>query len=648
MARALHLFVLMMNSICMFKSVRSREVASDVNCHWLKKFGSALLVLCVIVAPKVQAQSVCETLFSGSNIKPEMLLFSVAASHHYAIQDVKRDEYMREGLKEFLEIVDPLELVFTQTEYDTIVKAPSSFLAALEKEVFASPKRTFLESLRAVAQARYEILLQKFFHSDSTRNKILNIIKDGKIERTDDVVSRVAEQSQIEDKLAKVIGRFTLNIKKAITDSGREISNAMALKYALKNLKNVEEKIRWSMDTKNLPLIIAKSFISALDPHSNLLIGTDTGRIGDSMASSWGGVGTVFGLDQNGLQIMKMVPNGPAENAGIQVGDVITHVSTAEIREKLPKLVKRKKYWYKLAGTDAGKSGDIFRGEVGQEIHVKVLRNGQNLEMKIARGKVEAGNFGIAIDTVKTAKGTIAHVKLASFFQDSQRQLRDAILNLKRTTNLSGMILDLRHDGGGSVPDLVGILGLFVYPGSPGIRLVTNEKIETLDIPETSEVAWDGPLIVLTDSQSASASEGLSGALKDYGRAIIVGDAQTYGKGTAQFVQPLGPDAVLTLTFAMLFTPSGRSPQIDGVASDIVLKSENTTGFEKDYPHVIAARQIAPTLPSNFSLIGNREGIISELTKRSEARRAGKGNLTEDQNTAEAYKIMEDFIGLTP
>ncbi len=641
----------------LFELLSFRQIYAVVNCHLVNKIGSALVVGVLAVASVAHSQPQCEYLFEepfDQTTKTELMIIGQAMFQHVGNRDFEQEKVLRESIRAFIEIIDPLEMVILQSEHDALVKSSTEFLDKLEYEVFNTPKRTFFEGLRNKAQARYETLINKFFNEDGIRRKILDILKSGKTEESAKLDDKEGKQekrpeseSEIEDKFVSYIANYVLNVKRTLTEAGREITNAVALKYVLNSLIPTKDKIKESLDNRNLPAIIAKAFINGLDPHSDLLLGSDVSKRYGGLKSSFGGVGAVFTIDQNGLFIRNLIAGGPAVRAGLQEGDVVTHVSTAELRETLPKLVKRKKYWYSLSGADPQTIGDVFRGPIGTEVALKVLRKGEKFETNVKRDKIEAGTYNIDIKVVDSPKGKIAHVKFSSFFVDSENQLRQAILNLKKSTTLAGMIIDLRDNGGGSLNDAVGILGLFVKPG-PGVSKITNREREDLNIPSGSQPVWDGPLVVLTDSYSASASELLSGSLQDYGRAIVVGDPQTYGKGSVQTQQALGPDVALVLTIALYFTPSGRSPQIDGVKADVVLESGNPPRFEKDYPHVLSAPTVPSSLPANFSLIPNKEKVIAELNRRSQARRVGQEKPTYDQNTAEAYKIIEDLIALVP
>ncbi len=618
------------------------------------------LILAAALAFTVTAKSadVCSSLFErpaeiqelNQGPKEEIALLFSVFDVHFLKGEVEASKLVQEAVKKYVDIIDPLEIVIPESEYVHLSKMPKEVLDDLSKEVFASPSRKFFEELNERVAKRYQDLTNKFFTDGRFRKSILKQAEEISDESLKSEVPRALSTADMESKLVYQIARRIAFLRKVIKKEGREMSPMAALKIVTRQLRETKGTIDSSLEPKNISLVVAKAFVSALDPHSHLLLNSDVKRRKQSMEGSFGGLGFALGTDQNGFRVESLVSNGPLDRAGVQVGDVITHVSTSELRETPPKPTKKKRYWYSLSGKLTTSS--YFRGPVGTEVNIRVLRNDQKLEFKVLRENIEAGKFGIDIEVVSTKKGNIAHVKFNSFFDDSSTQLRNAILDLKKTKALAGVVLDLRNNGGGRMHDMVRILGLFVESG-PGYVGLEEQKKTIQQIPKDNQTAWDGPLVVLTNARSASASEALSGALQDYGRAVIVGDSQTYGKGTMQIDFPMEKvDALMPLTIGMFFTPSGRTPQVEGIASDIVLMTnkEEKPELEKDYSNVIPPIKLESLLPIGFSMIANRSKVIAELNRRSQERlsKMKQEDPVGKQNTQEALKILEDLISLAP
>ena len=285
----------------------------------------------------------------------------------------------------------------------------------------------------------------------------------------------------------------------------------------------------------------------------------------------------------------------------------------------------------------------LIRGRKGTRVRLMVLRQGENVqrfEVAIVRDKIDleeqAAKLRFEEREDDGRKLKLAVVELPSFYGDrdpSKRQgSRDMarILDQVREAKADGMVLDLSRNGGGLLEDAVRISGFFIAEGAVvGIR-GTTERSRVLNDSD-DEIQYRGPLVVLISRVSASASEILAGALKDYGRAVIVGDDQTFGKGTVQSVFPLPPGlGALKVTTALFFRPGGASTQASGVAADVVVPSPfNLDVFgERKLPYSLPPQSVAP-FPSKEANLSNGAGwdplappVLAELRSRSEARQS--------------------------
>lgn len=598
------------------------------------------LVLAAAMALSVTAKSddICFSLFQPT-IKLETALIKKAASLHFLGDYFEVAKVTQEAVKTYVELIDPLRLVFTETEYNGLSNLSEKFLKDLQNEVFHSPSRQFFEELNQVAVRRYQTLTQKFFESGEFRRNILERISGITEESLKNNLPRAASSVGLEGHLADHIARQIVIVKKNSAYGGREITDLVAFRLVAREMHNLKSKVDNVLDPKNLPLVIAKAFIRGFDPHSDLLWDLDAKNFRSDLASNYTGVGLTTDYDERGALIRFIVPGGPAARAGMRKGDVITHLSTVELRES------HNRFWYSLAAQSTNPL-DLLQGPAGTEVQARILRNGNQLKFKMLREDIAAGQAQIEIKLVPTKKGNIAYIQLSSFFENSGAQLKKQILNLKQTSSLAGIVLDLRYNSGGVMYDMVDMLGLFVKSGPAFIKLLSKGS-EVIDIPEGNEPIWEGPLVVVTDTNSASASEALSGALRDYGRAIMVGDSQTFGKGTMQNDFTFKKiNASLAITGAMFFPPSGRTNQVDGVVPDVILRdADKRSDLEKNYSNAISPSSVQSVLPQGFSMIPNRSKVVTELNRRSQARRTQEAP-SFNKITAEAIKILEDLIDL--
>ena len=333
-----------------------------------------------------------------------------------------------------------------------------------------------------------------------------------------------------------------------------------------------------------------KLYLDALaqtyDPHSEYLSKADFKNFNIQMGLSLVGIGAMLRTEDGYAKIESLVPGGPAQTDGrLKVGDRITSVAQGggeyvDVRDmRLDKVVEMIR----------GKKGTKVRllaipanaADPSQRKNVELVRDEIKLKDQEARADIiiKKGENG---EQVK-----LGWLTLPSFYADMDRHAksttRDVLALLKRLKkeNISGLVIDLRRNGGGSLEEAISLTGLFLKSGPIVQTKGSNGNIVVSSDPDPG-IAYSGPLIVLTSRQSASASEIFAAALQDYGRAIIVGDKNTFGKGTVQTILPIGrftsllgsrsdDDGELKLTIQKFYRVAGGSTQLHGVASDIVL-----------------------------------------------------------------------------
>ena len=224
-------------------------------------------------------------------------------------------------------------------------------------------------------------------------------------------------------------------------------------------------------------------------------------------------------------------------------------------------------------------------------------------------------------------------ITLPDFYADfdaASRNMKDArrassdvrrLINELILEDIDGLVLDLRNNGGGSLTESIDIAGMFITSG-PIVQVKERRGVSVLPDADP-EVLYDGPLVVLVNRLSASASEILAAALQDYKRAVIVGDEQTHGKGTVQTLMPLSGDRCgsLKLTTALFYRINGGSTQIEGVTPDIIIPSYlDVMDFGEDtLKHALETKPINPAM---YRTQNGLEGIIPVLAEQSRQRHA--------------------------
>jgi carboxyl-terminal processing protease len=333
------------------------------------------------------------------------------------------------------------------------------------------------------------------------------------------------------------------------------------------------------------------------DPHSDYLGHEQMESLSIAMNLSLVGIGATLESSDGYCKIRELVPGGPAARSGLlKAGDRIVAVAQAGGQP------------VDIVNLPLSRIVELIRGPKGSRVTLSVIPGAggeaaARKQMLLVRDeiKLEDQEAHARIVDVPSAGGTLrlGIVDLPSFYagmKDHGAGTRSATADVARLLTrlkrerVQGVVLDLRRNGGGSLSEAISLTGLFIRKG-PVVQ--TRDQSGTIEVgaDTDSAVQYDGPLVVLTSRFSASASEILAGALQDYGRALIVGDTSTFGKGTVQSIVPLAPimdraglghsydPGALKVTISKFYRPSGASTQLRGVASDIVLPS--TSDFDE-------------------------------------------------------------------
>ena len=322
----------------------------------------------------------------------------------------------------------------------------------------------------------------------------------------------------------------------------------------------------------------------AYDPHSDYMSPESKEEFDMGMNLSLCGVGAVLQMDEGALKIREIMKGGPLDRDGrIKTGDRITGVGQGDgpiediMYRPMNKTIRkiRGPKGTKVVLEIAPKSDPMSRRKIA------LVRDEIKLDEQAATGKVER----VVLNGVTN---TFGYVKLPSFYGTMDRRpgdegFRSCTLDVAREIGLlnaagaQGFVFDLRGNGGGSLREAVTMAGLFLRSGPVVLVREIDRGIVTLPIPATGgSVACRKPLIVLIDQLSASASEIVAGVLRDTGRAVVVGDSKSHGKGTVQSVMAVGGDekfGSVKITTARFYRINGSSTQMKGVESDIVIPS---------------------------------------------------------------------------
>ena len=293
--------------------------------------------------------------------------------------------------------------------------------------------------------------------------------------------------------------------------------------------------------------------LQSLDPYSAYMSPKSFEGMQTDTKGEFGGLGIEIGMESGVVKVITPIDDTPAANAGIKSGDYIVKINKEQVQ-----------------GKSLTEAVELMRGPVGSEIHLTIRRRNvkKALNFKIKRAVIEVKSVEAKI--IGDTK-TIGYLRLKSFNQNSDEQLFKKIEKIEKNNKISGYILDLRNNPGGLLTQAISITDFFLNDGE--IVSTKGRKIsETRRFFSTSGDGINGkPLIVIINNGSASASEIVSGALKDHKRAILLGE-NTYGKGSVQSIIPLKNGGGIRLTISKYYLPSGKSIPEVGVLPDIIVE----------------------------------------------------------------------------
>jgi carboxyl-terminal processing protease len=429
--------------------------------------------------------------------------------------------------------------------------------------------------------------------------------------------------------------------------SAAQIAETLAHRY------ESQAKMMKRLSSDTVLELYLNSLAHLYDPHSDYMGREQLQSFNTIMELSLAGIGATLQEDDGYCKIRELVPGGPAARSGkVHVGDRIVGVSQDNGKNTAD-----------LVDMPLSQAVDLIRGPKGTTVTLTILpalaeastrktiaiqRDEIHLEEQRAKARI------VDFPTADRGNLRMGVVDLPAFYASDKGRTPSATADVKKlitklkSENVHGIILDLRRNGGGSLEEAIHLTGLFI-PAGPVVQ--TRDlagHIEVGDIPG-GESTYDGPLVVLTSRLSASASEIVAGALQDYGRALIVGDSSTFGKGTVQTMLPLtsvmasaGADmksdpGALKVTISKFYRPSGNSTQLRGVRADIVLPSATDTPeySESGMKNPMPWDSVPSALYDHFDLVAP---YVTPLREESQARVAGDRDfrwLREDLDSLE-------------
>ena len=592
------------------------------------------------------------------------------------------DDFSKLVFKTYLEELDDEKNIFLQPDINTLKK--------FEKQIDNEVKGQTMESFYAIAQLYFKrnaevsglyksilakpmdfTLDEKFQMDPEKRNFPKNHQEREELWRKRmkyAVLSKWSDLKEEQEKRKSDSG-FVYKADSTLQREARElIMKQMDRYFTTKKNRETEDEIFGQF---------VNVITTSMDPHTNYFPPVDARGFNEAMRGSFFGIGAQLKEDDGRIKITSLVSGGPAWKSG-------------EIKEndEIVKVGQGNEPPVDVTGYSVADAVKLIRGATkGSEVSLTLRRaDGSTKVVKIKRDEINLDET-FAKSAIINGKNKIGYIYLPEFYADFERPngprcAADVAKEIKKlkAENVNGIILDLRGNGGGSLYDVVQMVGLFIKDGPVCQVLGRDEKPSILRDTDQG-ILYDGPLTVMVDGTSASASEIFAAAIQDYKRGIIVGSASTYGKGTVQRMISLNPDGGfqtpgkkpdelgnVKLTLQKFYRINGGATQLRGVTPDIVLpdrydylkykEKDNPTALKWDeipqapyasvnhqFQQIVSSTGAEINTHSTFAGIKKQVQLLDQMSNQERSLNYNKFK-EEQKQLNDAFKKMDELYKL--
>ena len=561
------------------------------------------------------------------------------------------DDISTAFLRKYMESLDYSRMVFLQPDYDEFEARYGTLLDNLTKRGDVSPafeihKRYFTRLktahswLEEIIWTNFDFTIDESFVADRTKANWPANEQEAR-----DLWRKRVKYEVLGTRLGKRRGVEAMKAKVNNGEVARKDDGTPVKPYDIKTekekiLRRYERflRVRTEMDSGDVLQVYLTALSNGYDPHSDYFSPREAENFEiNNIKLSLTGIGARLQWDDGYTKLIELVPGGPAiRSKKLKPGDRITAVAQGEEGEAVD-----------VIEMELDKVVDKIRGEKGTMVRLTIIPvdaadDSETREVRLIRDKIKltdslAKSQVIDYPGENDSQPRLGVINLPQFYENCAHDVA-LILERFRKEKVSGIVLDLRRNGGGLLPEAVKLAGLFIDQG-PMVQVIDSRRRKQVLQDNDTKIGYDGPMIVLVGKLSASASEIVAEALQDYGRALIVGSLSTHGKGTVQTVMPLNnwvrlPDSgKLKLTVSKFYRVVGSTTQKQGVIPDLILPSpyDYMEIGEATLPNCLEADH---TEKLNYRRVNRVAGRVEPLTKLS------NGRVKDDQDFA---YILEDI-----
>ena len=505
-------------------------------------------------------------------------------SEHYSPRRID-DDFSTEVFNAYFKALDPEKNTFLQSDLDSL----SIYSKTIDDEIhgatiaFQPAVSRIYERRVKETQALFNQIMEQPFDFNQDDSVLLNTDKLS-------YPKNELERAKRWEMLLKyrTIERFASLLDEREKNKGKEkfvykndsTLEAESRAYIKKSYKKRLESFEKTFTKEKRFDVFLNAITGLMDPHTDYLAPIEKRSFTEQMSGVIYGIGAQLTQDDFGIRIASIQPGGPAWKSGqIVVNDVIVKIAQGS-EEPVD-----------VSGYETTDAVKLIRGNLGTEVRLTFRKpDGSFKVVSLIREKIVLDEGYARSVVIQKGEDKYGYILLPDFYADFEREdghrcSEDVAAEIKKlkAENVKGIVIDVRLNGGGSLYEVVQMAGLFIDKG-PIVQIRNKEGRSQTLYDETPGILYDGPLVVMANEFSASASEIFAGAIQDYKRGIVVGSTSTYGKGTVQrnvaFGKPLDSLGIQTeygsvkLTFQKFYRITGSSTQKKGVVPDVILPDE--------------------------------------------------------------------------
>ena len=616
----------------------------------------ALVLAGVFFATRSQGNSNANP--PGKYEKILQMVGAILTQGHYEPKDIN-DEFSKKIYTKYFADLDPEKNIFLHED----LKALERFSTKIDDEVKGTPVQFFMEAGKIFdarvkeVEGHYKEILSKPFdfskeetYVGDSDKKNFPATADARKEEWRKYLKYLTLQ-----RYADLVDSRESNKGKegAVTKSDAELEKE-AREKVLAVMNRTFERYRSKFTEEDKFSVFVNSITELMDPHTEFMPPLDKRYFDETMSGKFYGIGAQLTYDEGNIKIASILPGGPAQKSGeVEAGDVIVRVGQgAETAVE-------------LSGFTVQDAVKLIRGKKDTQVKLTLRKKDGTLKvLTLKRDEIVQDEAYVRSAIVNEGSQKVGYIYLPEFYADFQEMngVRSGMdvakeVNKLKGEGVDGIVIDLRNNGGGALYDVIQIAGLFIDQG-PIVQVRDRQGKPQVMRDRDEGVLYDGPLVIMVNEMSASASEILAAAVQDYGRGVVIGSTSTYGKGTVQRTIGLDPESnfantnsdlgSLKLTLQKFYRVNGGSTQQKGVVPDVVIPDylEHLKIREKHNPYSLPYDEINKASISRwnpgYSLDVVKQTAASRIANDSTFKRIQEASVFVGKQNDKAYSLKLD------